>query len=63
MLPKFLCLKLFEASYFDRINMTENPLEFDKKINTDKRWNMTTNSHWWTLIIEHDQIRDELDWK
>ena len=45
--------------------MTENGLEYDQKIHTDKHepWNLTERLHRWTLTVEHDQNMDEYDRK
>ena len=54
-----------EASYFDRINMTKNGLDYAKKIPTveRERWNLTERLHRRTLTVEHDQNMDEYDRK
>ena len=54
-----------EASYFDRINMTKNRLEYDQKNNhTDKheRWNLTERLFQRAWMVEHDQNTHENDW-
>ena len=48
-----ICDQADEASSLDRINMTENQLEFDIW-----HWNVTKYSHRWTLNCEIDRNID-----
>ena len=56
----------FEASLLDRIKMTKNRSEFDRK-NWQRwtlmLWNLTKTSQRWTFTGEYNQNIDEFDWK
>ena len=60
----FVKSSLKEASLLDRIKMTENRLEFDRKKfdnKEPKHWNMTKNSLLRKLTFEIDQNMDEFE--